>query len=61
MSNLDYKGIDGEKWSIEKGDWVSYQNYEPNKKSSNKFKITDLSVLIIIITLVFALSYMFSI
>lgn len=50
-----YRDINGEEWSVEKGDWVSYKHYDKVPKT-NYLKISSILVIlflsIILISLV---------
>ncbi len=62
MTNTEYKNIRGEKWSIENGDWVSYQNIERKEKKwfLKDQKFSDISMFLIIITIVSAITFIFT-
>jgi hypothetical protein len=55
MLSMDYFDRDGNKWSIEKGDWLSHQSMRHHAEKSNKSKsavhgLLIMLVLIIVIT-----------
>lgn len=52
MLNMDYYDRNGDKWSIEKGDWLSHQaDFEPKRNTRYKINVKGL-ILFILVTLV---------
>lgn len=49
MLNMDYYDRNGNKWSIEKGDWLSHQaDYEPIKNNFVKIDVKGLILFILV-------------
>ena len=55
MLSMDYFDRDGNKWSIEKGDWKSHQSKPQNdKKSSHNYKAGGFALLFLLLAAVIA-------
>ncbi len=56
MLSMDYFDRDGDKWSIEKGDWKSHQANSHNlkKKDFPKFKAGGVALLMLVLAAVLA-------
>jgi len=62
MNQFEYKNITGEKWSVEKGDWISSQKFEGKKGKEfiKKINTYDIGFFIIIVGVVFAVTFLFT-
>ncbi len=55
MLPMDYFDRDGNKWSIETGDWKSHQSQSPeNKRHLPKFKVGGFALLLVLLAVVIA-------
>jgi hypothetical protein len=55
MLSMDYFDRDGNKWSIENGDWKSHQSKPPSeKKRLPKFKVSGFALLFLVVAVVIA-------
>lgn len=57
MLSMDYFDKNGNKWSIEKGDWVSYQS-ERHQTNKNRYpKFTGRGLLVVLLVLVAVITF----
>jgi len=55
LLNMDYFDKDGNKWSIENGDWKSHQSRSDSvKRNLPKFKASGVALLFIVVAVVIA-------
>ncbi len=57
MLYMDYFDKNGNKWSIEKGDWVSHQSESHQTKKNRYPKINGRKLLVILLVLVAVITF----